>query len=494
MASDKGYPSKERETSREVYHEHVTSQPVREKQWAKDVIAHTAVYEVASDIIEANSTISVVKATALVAKVGDVIKFTSGALADKEVKVLKVSANEIELGELLPSAPAAAVTFSIFRHTYLQADSSGSLSVTAVQGPVKFNLDGVATEVNEDTVTPSNNAPLPVKLTGITGDINITAGDLNVQTSHVGASFDSVRIGDGSDLLAINTSGEASVKDADVYNELLAANASLDAIEADMASLDTKIIKADTDDVTVTSSVLPTGAATEAKQDTAITHLSSLAGEDFATQTTLAALLTELQLKADLSETQPVSAASLPLPAGASTAAKQDSALIELQSLVAKDYATQTTLAALLTELQLKADLSETQPVSVASLPLPSGAATAAKQDSIITELQALEAEAVLDVLFFDRHDYSATPVTTSAYVELVASTSAAVKEMQIFDSSGQTLVIAIGAAASEVDKLYVFPGGNGNIKVKIPAASRVSVKAVSNTANAGEISINFLG
>jgi len=65
--------------------------------------------------------------------------------------------------------------------------------------------------------------------------------------------------------------------------------------------------------------------------------------EDFATQTTLAALLTELQLKADLTETQPVSAVSLPLPTGA---------------------ATQTTLAALLTELQLKADLSETQPVS----------------------------------------------------------------------------------------------------------------------------------
>ena len=44
------------------------------------------------------------------------------------------------------------------------------------------------------------------------------------------------------------------------------------------------------------------GLATSAKQDT---------------------LLTELQLKADLTETQPVSAASLPLPAGASTAAKQ---------------------------------------------------------------------------------------------------------------------------------------------------------------------------
>ena len=56
-------------------------------------------------------------------------------------------------------------------------------------------------------------------------------------------------------------------------------------------------------------SVSQTGAATSAKQDT---------------------LLTELQLKADLTETQPVSATSLPLPTGAATSARQD-----LQPLVA---------------------------------------------------------------------------------------------------------------------------------------------------------------
>lgn len=63
-----------------------------------------------------------------------------------------------------------------------------------------------------------------------------------------------------------------------------------------------------------------TGGATEAKQDTQNTKLDSLiakdfatettlgiiAGKDFATQSTLAALLTELQLKADLSQSQPV--------------------------------------------------------------------------------------------------------------------------------------------------------------------------------------------
>jgi len=54
--------------------------------------------------------------------------------------------------------------------------------------------------------------------------------------------------------------------------------------------------------VNVKDSVLPTDASTESKQDD---------------------LITELKLKADLTETQPVSNASLPLPSGASTSLKQ---------------------------------------------------------------------------------------------------------------------------------------------------------------------------
>jgi len=86
-------------------------------------------------------------------------------------------------------------------------------------------------------------------------------------------------------------------------------------------------------DVTVIGSALPAGAATEATLATLATEaklelvrllLVSLAAEDFATETTLNLLLTELALKADLTETQPVSAAALPLPLGAATLAKQD--------------------------------------------------------------------------------------------------------------------------------------------------------------------------
>lgn len=519
MASEKGFPSKQRETDRLVPQDHVTAQPVREHQWAKDVISHIAIVSQGTDAVEAGSSKFSINVTSHIAKVGDVIKFTSGNLSGQEVKVISTTVNSFDLGELLSEVPAVSDTFEIFRHTFLQASADGSLNVNSVQGPTKFVLDGVDQEVTEDTVTPSNNAPLPVKLTGVTGDINITAGDLNVQTSHTGASPDSMRIGDGTETLEITASGQAQTFDSTSHTKLDSLLTEL-ALKADLS---------ETQPVSAASLPLPSGASTEAKQDDVITQLTSIAGEDFATQTTLAAILVELGLKADLTETQPVSLSSIPLATGAATEAKQDDAITQLTSIAGEDFATQTTLAALLTELQLKADLSETQPISAASLPLPTGAATQTtlaslegkdfstettlaalsakvtacdttgkatetKQDSIITELQSiLSASDQYDVLEFARHDYS-SPVTTAAYTQLVASTSADFKELQIFDSSGQTLVIAIGAAASEVDKLYVFPGGQGYVKAQIASGSRVSIKAVSATADAGEISINFLG
>jgi len=178
-----------------------------------------------------------------------------------------------------------------------------------------------------------------------------------------------------------------------------------------------------------------------------------------------AALLTELKLKADLTETQPVSVAVLPLPTGSSTSALQttgnsilstidgkipsgltvtssrlqvelppggsgltDAELrasaidvnvvamsgggltdIELRATPVPISGTVTATPTgtqnvditantvgistsakqdlLLAELQLKADLTETQPVSLASVPLPTGAATAALQTTGNTSL-----------------------------------------------------------------------------------------------------------
>lgn len=91
------------------------------------------------------------------------------------------------------------------------------------------------------------------------------------------------------------------------------------------------------------------------------------------------------------------------------------------------------------------------------------------------------------------RNDYSSVNVTTAAYTQLIASTTNETNHLFIFDSSGQTLFLAVGAAASEVNKYYIVPGGNGLIDLNIPASSRVSIKAVSASATAGELSITLL-
>lgn len=89
------------------------------------------------------------------------------------------------------------------------------------------------------------------------------------------------------------------------------------------------------------------------------------------------------------------------------------------------------------------------------------------------------------------RHDYTSN-VTTAAYTQLVASTSATAHKVQIFDSSGQTLVLAFGAGGAEVDQFFIFPGGV-EIDYLVPVGTRVSIKAVSANATSGECSINFL-
>lgn len=76
---------------------------------------------------------------------------------------------------------------------------------------IQFIKDGITVNVEEDTSVPANNVPLPVKLTGITGDITITANDLNVSLSHLN---DSVKLGDGTTLAGVTLSNELKTNDA----------------------------------------------------------------------------------------------------------------------------------------------------------------------------------------------------------------------------------------------------------------------------------------
>lgn len=69
---------------------------------------------------------------------------------------------------------------------------------------------------------------------------------------------------------------------------------------------------------------------------------------------------------------------------------KDDATLAKLEEIrfLAAARATETTLASVLTSLNLLARRTDTQPVSAASLPLPTGAATQATLASVLTALQ----------------------------------------------------------------------------------------------------------
>ena len=89
------------------------------------------------------------------------------------------------------------------------------------------------------------------------------------------------------------------------------------------------------------------------------------------------------------------------------------------------------------------------------------------------------------------RNEYTSTSVTTSAYLTLVSALTSAVTEISIFDSSGQTLQLKLKQNGSFVYPI-VFPGGNGREPIAMDSGSSVSIEAITGTANAGEIDLNF--
>jgi hypothetical protein len=318
---NKGYPSQEKDDRLKA--QHTTVEPIKQLQHGLSVVAHQYMRVVVADAVEAGSSAFNIVATAHQALKGDQIIFTSGAFSGREVKVESVvDANNFTLAETLSAAPAVADTFNILRHKSPYVDINGQVSASS--GPIQFTRDAASQLVIEDTVAPANNRPLPVKISGPTGDLGIYTEDL------------------------ASAGGERALAIVGVRND-----AGISPVSADG---DFQLLQFDS------AGNLRTSAAAAA-----VSH---------------------------------------------------------------------------------------------------------AKVNLI-------------------RNDYSVTNVTTAAYVQLVASTAAAISYLDIFDSSGETMVFAVGAAAAEVDQFYIYPGGNGKIELTIPIASRLSVKAVSATASVGELDIN---
>jgi hypothetical protein len=217
----------------------ITGQPVGSNRRALDVFP-MGVYEVsASDIVEAGSNDYLVKATAHGAKIGDIFRIltSTNTINEFEVFVDKiVDANFFELSSVLSASLSPGDTFSILRPVANKLSVDGTTLASITNTPIQFSLDGTATNVTEDTVTPANNKPLPVKLVDFSGDISITASQIDVNLED---TEDSVALGDGSgNLIGTVTLPSSSIALSVQDDEALVSLSSIDSKIIPNANLD----------------------------------------------------------------------------------------------------------------------------------------------------------------------------------------------------------------------------------------------------------------
>jgi hypothetical protein len=175
------------------------------------------------------------------------------------------------------------------------------------------------------------------------------------------------------------------------------------------------------------------------------------AGHGLATQATLVSILAELGQKTEPTDTQPVSAASLPLPSGASTEATLALIKAKTDNL---DVALSTRAVTGLTDAQLRASAV---PVSAASLPLPSGAATETTLASINTKTPAIgQAAMAASSPVVIASNQSAVPISATALPLPSGAATAALQTQPGVDIGDVTVNNSSGAAAVNVQD-----GGN---------------------------------
>lgn len=185
--------------------------------------------------------------TSTPARVGDFVRFTSGLAIHLEIPIVAVQTNAIQLGVRVPTnlAPTSGDTFYIMRYVTQVTDESGSQIVVASPGPSEFVLDGSSVQVEEDTVTPGNSNPFPVKLLNSSGVEVAPLTDAQLRASPVGVSASSLPLPTGA-----------------------ATEATLSSIDTKTPALVTGRVPVDgsgvTQPISAASLPLPTGAATEA--------------------------------------------------------------------------------------------------------------------------------------------------------------------------------------------------------------------------------------
>lgn len=201
--------------------------------------------------------------------------------------------------------------------------------------------------------------------------------------------------------------------------------------------------------------------------------------------------------------TQPVSAASLPLPSGASTAAKQPA--LGTAGAASTDVLTVQGIAAM---TALKVDGSAvTQPVSAASLPLPSGASTAAKQPALgtagsaSTDVLTVQGIASMTALKVDGSAVT-QPVSgtvtanigTSGSLALDATLTGGTQKSKLVDSGGTNVATVSAGGALKVDGSAATQPVSGTVTATVGVKAYLWQTSPTSRSTALTTELNSLG
>jgi len=264
------------------------------------------------------------------------------------------------------------------------------LDIQKVKEACKVIIAGFSTSAPNMSVTETNSTAMLSQLSAINGNTNLIEtlqSNTNSLLTSISGYTDQLEgyVDSMESLLTLLGSNTDNIETL-----LTSLGLNTDGIEAGLSSIQTAIgLQAkltDTQPVSIASIALPTGAATEAT-------LSSIESKDFATQATSAAILAKI----------------ITSPA---TESKQDNTI--------------TALGNLLTELQLKADLTETQPVSISSISLAANAATESQQVLQLAEEQQINLN--LDALTTEvqltntKLDLASTEATSSSILTAIGT------------------------------------------------------------------------
>lgn len=261
MSSLRGWPSSDKNA--DTLAPHVTVEPMSPELHGLTVRAMIAAYNVATDLTEAGSTVKLINATAHVARPGDVIRMISGPAQSDEAKVVAVTPNSIQLATKLSAAPTTGNQFAVFRPRQMQVDDQGNLIVTSTSGPVEFVRDNIDTEVNEDTVTPANSRPLPVKLfygngqSDVAEDVTASLALIEGATQATAQDIDALNDNFGAQNAAVATTDTGTFSFMAFVKRMLQKLTSIDTSNAAIA-VDTASISASNAQIQAYTNVIAT--------------------------------------------------------------------------------------------------------------------------------------------------------------------------------------------------------------------------------------------